>query len=232
MSSSVVATTIHAKCPQSRRQNVNAFAHFLMFEQHQFTFNTNIYSTQHSTNGLNQATVRVVLRVVFDDKIVVLLSRVAILVVSLFAANIAVIVAWALISFGIVVTDAGDEDHSMFATGMLAFALGLRHACDADHIAAIDNVTRRLALLGRESLFVGGYFALGHSTIVCVLCVAVAFSSRATSQWLSDASDVASIVARAISLAFLLVSWLVVFLFCFLFCSIALIYLNDRCAHS
>ena len=88
---------------------------------------------------------------------------------------------------------------------MLAFALGLRHACDADHIAAIDNVTRRLALLGRESLFVGGYFALGHSTIVCLMCIAVAISSSVASSWLSSASDVASIIGTAVSLLFLLV---------------------------
>jgi len=51
-------------------------------------------------------------------------------------------------------------------TALLAYTFGLRHAVDADHIAAIDNVTRKLMQEGKRSVSVGFFFALGHSTIV------------------------------------------------------------------
>jgi high-affinity nickel-transport protein len=85
--------------------------------------------------------------------------------------------------------DGHDEPMSLFAVGMIAYVLGLRHACDADHIAAIDNVSRRLALLRRESLFVGGFFSLGHSTVVCIMCIIVAISASSASAALEKAGD-------------------------------------------
>jgi high-affinity nickel-transport protein len=93
------------------------------------------------------------------------------------------------VSFSYGNINAGDG--SLFSYGILAWLLGLRHACDADHIAAIDNVTRRLALLQRESMFVGGYFALGHSTIVTIMCIVVAVSSSAAADALAKAGDIA-----------------------------------------
>src|SRR5580658_9906679 len=62
----------------------------------------------------------------------------------------------------------------LLGTALLAYVFGLRHAVDADHIAAIDNVTRKLIVAGRRSLFVGFFFALGHSTIVVALSVLIA----------------------------------------------------------
>jgi high-affinity nickel-transport protein len=53
--------------------------------------------------------------------------------------------------------------------GLTAYTLGLRHAFDADHIAAIDNTTRKLMAEGQRPLSVGFFFSLGHSTIVFVL---------------------------------------------------------------
>ncbi len=58
--------------------------------------------------------------------------------------------------------------------GVAAYAMGLRHAFDADHIAAIDNTTRHLMHHGGRPLSVGFWFSLGHSTVVLVLCAAVA----------------------------------------------------------
>ncbi len=58
-----------------------------------------------------------------------------------------------------------------FGTGVLAYTLGMRHAFDADHIAAIDNTTRKLIHDGQRPLSVGYFFSLGHSTIVFVLAV-------------------------------------------------------------
>ncbi len=66
-----------------------------------------------------------------------------------------------------------------FGTGILAYTLGMRHAFDADHIAAIDNTTRKLVGDGQRPLSVGFFFSLGHSTIVFVLAVLLNFGIRA-----------------------------------------------------
>ena len=69
---------------------------------------------------------------------------------------------WALIAF---------HDYPvLIGTAFLAYTFGLRHAVDADHIAAIDNVTRKLMQEGKRPVAVGFFFSLGHSTIV-VACV-------------------------------------------------------------
>jgi high-affinity nickel-transport protein len=66
-----------------------------------------------------------------------------------------------------------------FGTGILAYTLGMRHAFDADHIAAIDNTTRKLVNDGQRPLSVGFFFSLGHSTIVFVLALLLNFGIRA-----------------------------------------------------
>jgi high-affinity nickel-transport protein len=66
-----------------------------------------------------------------------------------------------------------------FGTGILAYTLGMRHAFDADHIAAIDNTTRKLVSDGQRPLSVGFFFSLGHSTIVFVLALLLNFGIRA-----------------------------------------------------
>ena len=66
-----------------------------------------------------------------------------------------------------------------FGTGILAYTLGMRHAFDADHIAAIDNTTRKLAGEGKRPLSVGFFFSLGHSSVVFVLAVLLNFGIRA-----------------------------------------------------
>ena len=62
--------------------------------------------------------------------------------------------------------------------GLTAYTLGLRHAFDADHIAAIDNTTRKLMADGKRPLSVGFFFSLGHSTIVFVLALLLAVGVR------------------------------------------------------
>ena len=66
-----------------------------------------------------------------------------------------------------------------FGTGILAYTLGMRHAFDADHIAAIDNTTRKLVSDGKRPLSVGFFFSLGHSSIVFVLALFLNFGIRA-----------------------------------------------------
>jgi high-affinity nickel-transport protein len=64
-------------------------------------------------------------------------------------------------------------------TGILAYTLGMRHAFDADHIAAIDNTTRKLMSEGKRPLSVGFFFSLGHSTVVFGLAILLNFGIRA-----------------------------------------------------
>ncbi|GAA5190104.1 HoxN/HupN/NixA family nickel/cobalt transporter [Rugosimonospora acidiphila] len=62
--------------------------------------------------------------------------------------------------------------------GVTAYTLGMRHAFDADHIAAIDNTTRKLMADGRRTVSVGFWFALGHSTVVVLLATGIAAGAR------------------------------------------------------
>src|ERR1700726_871194 len=66
-----------------------------------------------------------------------------------------------------------------FGTGILAYTLGMRHAFDADHIAAIDNTTRKLVSDGKRPLSVGFFFALGYSTSVFLVALLLNLGIRA-----------------------------------------------------
>jgi high-affinity nickel-transport protein len=70
--------------------------------------------------------------------------------------------------------------------GLTAYTLGMRHAFDADHIAAIDNVTRKLRADGRSPMSVGFWFSLGHSSVVFVMVLLIALGVRALSQGIAD----------------------------------------------
>ena len=76
-----------------------------------------------------------------------------------------------VIPAGIPLGGGGRQALVTLGVGLTAYALGVRHAFDADHIAAIDNTTRRLAERGKPATTVGFWFSLGHSTIVVVLCI-------------------------------------------------------------
>ena len=80
--------------------------------------------------------------------------------------------------------------------GILAFTFGLRHAVDADHIAAIDNVSRKLISDGQQPLLVGFYFSIGHSTVVTLLCAGVAFGSKWLRHHLDNVKSIGAIVGK------------------------------------
>jgi len=92
-------------------------------------------------------------------------------------------------------------------TGILAYTLGMRHAFDADHIAAIDNTTRKLLAEGKRPVTVGFWFSLGHSTIVFVLCLLLAFGVRSLAGQLendgSTLQNVTGVVGTLVSGSFL-----------------------------
>jgi high-affinity nickel-transport protein len=74
-------------------------------------------------------------------------------------------------------------------TGILAYTLGMRHAFDADHIAAIDNTTRKLVNEDKRPLSVGFFFSLGHSSVVFVLAVVLNFGIRSLDRAVSNNSS-------------------------------------------
>lgn len=91
------------------------------------------------------------------------------------------------------------------AAGGLAYSLGLRHAFDADHVAAIDDTTRYLMQRGRDASGTGFYFSLGHSTVVIVLSVAIALVSVAALQAMPGLQSVGGTVGTAVSGTFLII---------------------------
>lgn len=91
------------------------------------------------------------------------------------------------------------------ASALLAYSFGLRHAVDADHIAAIDNVTRRLTTGGQRPATVGLFFALGHSSVVVIMCAAVIAASDYMRDNMHDFTRVGGILGASISGSFLLV---------------------------
>jgi high-affinity nickel-transport protein len=92
-------------------------------------------------------------------------------------------------------------------TGVLAYTLGMRHAFDADHIAAIDNTTRKLIGDGKRPLSVGFFFSLGHSSVVFALAVLLNFGIRGldgqVTNGSSDLQHVTSVVGTSVSGFFL-----------------------------
>jgi nickel/cobalt transporter (NiCoT) family protein len=103
-------------------------------------------------------------------------------------AMAAVIAGLHVLGFGILVLVVIPQHYPLGAagtfaigTGITAYTLGLRHAFDADHIAAIDNTTRKMMSEGKRPLSVGFFFSLGHSTIVFGLAFLLAIGVRALS---------------------------------------------------
>ncbi|WP_246004253.1 HoxN/HupN/NixA family nickel/cobalt transporter [Nocardioides marmoriginsengisoli] len=92
------------------------------------------------------------------------------------------IVGWGLL-IGVVAPEHFEVSGKILGVGLgvTAYTLGLRHAFDADHIAAIDNTTRKLMTDGQRPMSVGFWFSLGHSSVVFVMVMGIAFGVRALS---------------------------------------------------
>jgi high-affinity nickel-transport protein len=120
-------------------------------------------------------------------------------VVSMYALLIGVNAGawiWALIAF--------HHYPVLLGTALLAYTFGLRHAVDADHIAAIDNVTRKLMQQGKRPVAVGFFFSLGHSTIVFGLSVAIAVTSVMLKNRFNSFASIGGIIGTSVSAFFLL----------------------------
>jgi high-affinity nickel-transport protein len=121
--------------------------------------------------------------------------RLVLIYAGLIGANAAAW-TWAYLEF---------RDHPvLLGTAFLAYVFGLRHAFDADHIAAIDNVVRKLMQEGKQPLTVGLYFSLGHSSIVIIASALIAASAAALQGRLDHFHEVGGVIGTLLSAFFLL----------------------------
>ncbi|TVY92429.1 High-affinity nickel transport protein [Lachnellula willkommii] len=93
---------------------------------------------------------------------------------------------------------------NLSSSALLSYTLGLRHALDADHISAIDLMTRRLVATGSKPVTVGTWFSLGHSTIVIITCIVVAATSGALEKRFEGFRNVGGIIGTSVSAAVLI----------------------------
>ncbi len=134
------------------------------------------------------------IRNAFDDRSSELRHRLSVLYALLIAVNLG-IWGWALYLF---------RDHPvMLGTALLAYSFGLRHAVDADHIAAIDNVTRKLMQEGKRPISVGFWFSIGHSTVVVLAALAIAVTTTALADHFEAWKVVGGVVGTLVSTLFL-----------------------------
>ncbi len=92
---------------------------------------------------------------------------------------------------------------SIVGLGFVAYLFGLRHAFDADHIAAVDDTVRLMLQKRRDPLSVGFFFSLGHSTEVLGLAIGIAFAAAAVKQQLPELRQVGSLIGTGVSGIFL-----------------------------
>jgi high-affinity nickel-transport protein len=136
------------------------------------------------------------LKAAIDDASADQRPKIGAIYLFLFAAN-ALVWTWAAVAL------AGRP--TLLGTAFLAYVLGLRHAVDADHIATIDNVVRKLMQEGKRPVSVGLFFALGHSLVVTLAVAAIAATAFALQGRFADFRSIGSVIGTGIS-AFLLLT--------------------------
>jgi nickel/cobalt transporter (NiCoT) family protein len=102
---------------------------------------------------------------------------------------------WAVVVF--------QDQPLLLGSALLAYGFGLRHAVDADHIAAIDNVTRKLMQEGKRPVSIGFFFAMGHSTVVILAAAGVAATATMLTTHFERIKAVGGIVGALVSVLFL-----------------------------
>ena len=126
----------------------------------------------------------------FNDSATGLRGKIIAIYALLIAANVAAW-AWALSAF---------HDYPvLLGTAFLAYGFGLRHAVDADHIAAIDNVTRKLMQEGKRPVTAGFFFSLGHSTVVVLASIGVAVTAAAFRERFADFQTIGGVIGKLAS---------------------------------
>ncbi|MEO6796661.1 MAG: HoxN/HupN/NixA family nickel/cobalt transporter [Candidatus Dormibacter sp.] len=99
----------------------------------------------------------------------------------------------------------GPRYPALAGAGILAYTLGLRHAFDADHIAAIDNTTRKLLQQGQKPMGVGFFFSLGHSSVVFAMALALGLAAQFISKNLESFKSLGGVIGTTVSGTFLYV---------------------------
>ncbi len=132
--------------------------------------------------------------VLFDDTRVTFRGKVIGIYCLLIVANVAAWI-WAIVAFR--------DFPVLLGTAGLAYSFGLRHALDADHIAAIDNVTRKMMQEGQRPVAVGLFFSLGHSTVVVALSLAIAIATAGLQNRLDAFKSIGAVVGTSVSALFL-----------------------------
>ena len=93
----------------------------------------------------------------------------------------------------------------LLGTALIAYGFGLRHAVDPDHIAAIDNVTRKLIQTGQRPVMVGFWFAVGHSVVVALGAGVIGLASAAMQGGFEEVRQVGGVISTSVSALFLFV---------------------------
>ncbi len=132
---------------------------------------------------------------VFNDKSSDIRGKVIGILTLLIIFNV---VAWAMAFAGFAV-----QYPTLLGTALLAYTFGLRHAVDADHISAIDNVTRKLMQENKRPVAVGFFFSLGHSTIVIALTIAIAIAATFIQNSIPTLKNAGGLIGTSISALFL-----------------------------
>ena len=95
------------------------------------------------------------------------------------------------------------DNPMLLGTALLAYTFGLRHAVDADHIAAIDNVTRKLMQEGKRPVAAGFFFSIGHATIVVGMSIGIAFAAAAVQNGVEAFREIGGVISTCVSAFFL-----------------------------
>jgi high-affinity nickel-transport protein len=131
---------------------------------------------------------------IFDDQDRDVRRKTGALYALLAAANVAAWL-WAVLTFR--------DQPALLASAVLAYTLGLRHAVDADHIAAIDNVTRKLMQDGKRPISLGFFFSLGHSAMVTLMSLGVCVAATLLQSHLADMKSIGSVISTSVSALYL-----------------------------
>ena len=132
---------------------------------------------------------------IFNDRSRDLKSKVIGIYILLIAFNL---LAWGLAFAGFAI-----QYPALLGTALLAYTFGLRHAVDADHISAIDNVTRKLMQENKRPVAVGFFFSLGHSTIVVALTIGIAIAATFIQSSIPALKNAGGLIGTSVSATFL-----------------------------
>jgi len=139
----------------------------------------------------------------------ILIKPIALLVLS-------IVFVWIVLLFNFI------DKPLMLGLSVVAFSLGARHGFDVDHIAAIDNVTRKMLYDGKMPLSVGVFFALGHSSVVFILTGLVVIGAISL-QYNSSIFFIGGLIGTFVSISFL---WLTAGVNLYIFCKLGINFIN------